>query len=79
MPQVKAKFSITNIETNGAYTQVSMQPVSSDDPNHENKQYWAATPAGSIYLGVNNQEAFAGYSNGDEVYVTFEKATGTEG
>lgn len=77
MSQVKAKFQVNNIETNeNGYTQVSLSPVYSDDPNHENKKYWDATPAGSIFLGVNNQQAFAGYANGDEVYVTFEKATG---
>jgi len=78
MPQVKAKFVINHLETNeNGYTQVNMTPVCSDDPSHENKQYWAATPAGNISLGVTNAKAFEGYQSGDEVYVTFEKATST--
>lgn len=77
MPQVKAKFQITHLESNeNGYTQVSMSPVYSEDPNHENKQYWAATPAGSIFMGITNLTAFEGYATGDEVYVTFDKATG---
>ncbi|GAB3303797.1 hypothetical protein [Hymenobacter tenuis] len=74
---VKAKFQVTTIETNeNGYTQIGMAPVYSDDPNHENKKYWNATPAGTIFLGVSNEQAFAGYATGDEVYVTFDKATG---
>jgi hypothetical protein len=54
---------------------IKLNPVYSQDPNHENKTFWDATPSGSISLDVINPEAWGEFELGAEMYVTFERAS----
>lgn len=76
---VRAKFYVTTLEP--WYQQgkrsggtVKLRPVYSQDPQHENKAFWDATPNGEIAMGINNPDAFEFfYRNaiGHEFYVDF--------
>jgi hypothetical protein len=55
---------------------VTLTPVYSDDPEHENHAYWDATPTGHIALGISNPLAFDAFVEGAEYYVDFTKAEG---
>ncbi len=64
---VRAKFTCTKVkEYPGGGGEVWMTPVFSDDPTHENKAFWDATPSGSIQLNINNPKAMAHFTEGKE-------------
>lgn len=75
---VRAKFYITTLEPyhGSKGGTVKLRPVYSQDPNHENKQFWDATPGGEISMQINNPGAFAFFSEriGKEFYVDFSDA-----
>ena len=75
---VRAKFRVTNITQpnwgGSKTTSIEMTPVYSDDPNHENKKFWDATPMGSIVLHINNEAAAKQFEPNGEYYVDFSKA-----
>ncbi len=49
----------------------------SDEPNHENRKFWEATPSGKIELGSTNDKATNQFEIGKEYYITFtEKPLG---
>jgi len=72
---VRAKFVVVKKE---AWTlgggEVVLAPVCSEDPNHENKKFWDATPSGSCWMGINNPAAFDQFEKDAEYYVDFTKA-----
>lgn len=73
---VRAKFRIEQITTyagNGGKT-VTMRPVYSSDPEHENKKFWDATPSGSIEMFIKSGEAADQFVVGKEYYVDFTPA-----
>lgn len=52
---------------------VNFLPVYSEDPTHENKTLWQATPAGSICMTITNPRALGFFEEGKEYYVDFSK------
>lgn len=75
--RVLAKFNVVKKEAYSAPCaggEVALFPVYSEDPNHENKQFWDATPSGLIQLSINNPVAFERFDLGAEYYVEFTKA-----
>ncbi len=76
MAQVRAKFFVTTLEPwyGSKGGMVKLRPVYSQDPNHENKSFWDATPNGDISLSINNPAAFSFFMEhalGYEFYVDF--------
>lgn len=77
---VRAKFKVQTIQDStdgeGAIQgrRVILHPVYSDDPTHENRSFWQATPTGLIDMFVSNPAAFEQFEQGAEYYVTFDKA-----
>lgn len=69
---VRAKFFVKKIEY---YTdnsrQVVLAPVYSQDPNHENKQFWDAAPNGELTMIINNPRAAEFFIAGREYYIDF--------
>jgi hypothetical protein len=53
---------------------LNFTPVCSDRPDSENKQFWDATPSGSLQLGVVNPEAWKHFEIGKEYYLDFTLA-----
>ena len=53
---------------------IVLQPVYSNDPEHENAKFWAASPSGEIKLGTINPEAWQAFELGGEYYIDFTKA-----
>jgi hypothetical protein len=53
---------------------VRFAAVYGNDPNHENRKFWSATPSGTIEMQVMNQEAAAQFKYGQEYYIDFTPA-----
>lgn len=53
-----------------------MIPVSSNDPNHENKRFASASPSGAFNLMVENPDAMDYVLPGYEYRITIEKVRG---
>ena len=72
---VRAKFKVWSITDYGVQggKAINMQPVYSQDPEHENKAFWEATPTGKIEMTIKT-DAAAQFEVGKEYYVTFEAA-----
>lgn len=77
---VRAKFKVQSIldstDRDGAIysRQVTLVPVYSSDPNHENRSFWQATPSGSAVLWINNPAAFTQFEQDAEYYLDFTRA-----
>ena len=71
---VRAKFKVDKL-SDYAYggKEVEMSPVFSNDPEHENKAFWDATPNGNLKMIVNNN-SLDDFKPGDEYYLDFTKA-----
>lgn len=67
---VQAKFYVSSVELTTYATIVKMQPVTKG--SEENKEFWAATPAGRIEMTIKNEFAAAHFKPGQEMYVTFD-------
>jgi len=67
---VVAKFYVTSIELFGWATKVKMQPVTKG--SEENKEFWAATPSGSIEMTIKNETAAERFKPGQEMLITFD-------
>lgn len=69
---VRAKFFVKKVEV---YLESSrlivMSPVYSQDPNHENKSFWDATPSGELQMTINNSKAARFFEPGQEYYIDF--------
>lgn len=55
---------------------MSFAPVSprSDDPDHENRLFWQATPSGELKLQMVNPEAWSQFEMGKAYYLDFSEA-----
>jgi hypothetical protein len=80
---VRAKFKVVHIGlSEGRDKQgkpcvqrtVTLQPVYSENVDHENKGFWDATPAGKIELGILNPAAGKQFELGREYYIDFSLA-----
>lgn len=77
---VRAKFKVQSIQDSGdsegkVYSRrVVLTPVYSNDPTHENRSFWHATPSGSIDMWINNPAAFEQFEEGVEYYIDFTPA-----
>jgi hypothetical protein len=69
----RAKFRVDS-KGPGESGPVTLSPVYSTDPNHENKSFWDATPSGEIQMWINNPKGFATFEVGKEYYVDFTPA-----
>jgi hypothetical protein len=69
---VRAKFIVTKVEFYSASSRrIVMKPVYSEDPNHENKQFWDATPSGELTMVIQNPRAAEFFTPGQEYYIDF--------
>ena len=74
---VRAKFRVEYVNQNH-YEQVDigMAPVYSEDPAHENKAFWDATPTGSLTLSIKrDMPAAKAFEVGKEYYLDFTPAS----
>lgn len=87
---VKCKFYVQSIERQGYTSRkseddpgtrvtsgikVNLAPVyAPKDANCENSRFWTATPGGQLWMQINNPEAFNEFVEGQEYYLTFDKA-----
>jgi hypothetical protein len=70
---VRAKFKVTSVTaTTYGQERVVMAPVYSEAG--ENREFWNATPSGSIDLGIDNKAAHGALKLGREYYVDFTEA-----
>lgn len=75
---VRAKFKVTEItdpewgEQYPGVKQITLSPVI--EGSEENRRFYAATPGGSISLGVVNAAAAAAFAVGKAYYVDFSEA-----
>ncbi len=76
---VRAKFRVHNITKHDWATEVSLSPVYSEDPKHENKTFWDATPSGEIRMTIKNEAAAMAFEPNKEYYVDFIPAQDAPG
>jgi hypothetical protein len=76
---VRAKFKVTSItrrehwdKSKGEIQSIELQPVIGG--SDENKEFYAATPTGSIKLDTINESAGKQFTLGGEFYVDFTPA-----
>jgi hypothetical protein len=78
MGTVRAKFTCTGVEPNGATNSedkgaaVYLTPVVGGSP--ENESFYKWTPGGNIMLSTINEAAAAQFERGKEYYVDFTPA-----
>jgi hypothetical protein len=71
---IRAKFRLDSVQQHGEeHTTVELRAVYSDDPAHENKQYWKYTPAGYVSMTVLSH-VVKDWTVGQEYYVDFTLA-----
>ncbi len=72
---VRAKFYVSSIKRYSGWqgATVELTPVMSQDPNHENKKFWDATPSGKIEMSIKT-DAIEQFELGKEYYVDFTLA-----
>ena len=72
--QVRAKFKcVSRTEYEGGNVEFVFAAVYSNDPNHENKRFWDATPNGELKMTVANRAAQI-FKVGQEYYLDFGEA-----
>lgn len=75
MPKtVRAKFRVSKLDKFDQGTRVEMAPVYSEDPKHENKHFWDATPSGRLDMVIKNEAAAELFEEGKEYYLDFAPA-----
>jgi hypothetical protein len=72
MVKVRAKFRLASVLDQGFTKTLNFNAVG--DNNKENSQFSKATPWGEIKIVVDNPDAVAQFTPGDEFYVDFIKA-----
>lgn len=78
MNQVRAKFKAVEVSGDDGQINVNLEPVYSDDPEHENKKFWDATPAGQFWMNINNQACAGFFQPGHEYYIDITPAASVE-
>ena len=74
MATIRAKFKLDEVRiTSQQFRQFEFSPVYSNDPNHENKAFWDATPNGKLVLGITNKSAWV-FEHGKEYYLDITEA-----
>lgn len=68
---VRAKFFVTQKEHHGNSDLIRLSAVVSG--SDENKQFFYATPSGSVEMYTVNPEAGEQFNVGDEFYIDFTK------
>jgi len=71
---VRAKFFVKTVEVYSVQPpsrKIVLAPVYSQDPLHENKAFWDATPSGEISMTINNPRAAEFFKPGQEYYIDF--------
>lgn len=85
--KVRAKFYCNKVEAHGTGGERSVEllPVYSQNPNHENKAFWDATPSGKIELYINAADDGGGprpaaeaFEPGQEYYIDISPAPPTD-
>lgn len=72
---VRAKFIVAKIDVHGPTSRtIVLRPVYSQDPRHENKTFWDATPSGELTMTINNPHAAYFFDAGGEYYIDFSAA-----
>lgn len=71
---VRAKFRVESIVPEGNLKTIVLRAVYSPDPDHENRQYWEATPSGELRLNIVNEAASAQLELGAEYYLDITRA-----
>lgn len=71
---IRCKFVVHEVTKYQSGHKITASPVYSNDPNHENKKFWDATPAGQFSVTVKNESLLAGFDVGTEFYIALEKA-----
>lgn len=75
LSSVRAKFIVTKVEVYQPTSRlIAMKPVYSQDPTHENKAFWDATPNGELTMTINNPTAAEFFRPGEEYYIDFSPA-----
>lgn len=76
---VVSRVKVTSVETREwGPTQVKLAPVFASEPNdppevvEEIRQFFEASPSGSIELGINNAAAAEQFQPGQHFYMRFE-------
>lgn len=80
MATIRAKFRCMEI-TRRSYrtgTSVVLHAVHSFDPAGVNHHFWQATPDGSLVMTITNPAAADDFELGQDYYVDFTPAPGTE-
>lgn len=80
LSSVRAKFFVSDVNVysiNPPQRQITLKPVYSTNPEHENKQFWDATPNGELKMTVNNSAAAEFFKPGTEYYIDFSEAPPT--
>lgn len=75
MDKVRAKFRVTALTKTDYGTVIEMAPVYSEDPKHENKLFWDATPSGRLEMTIRNETAAEVFVKNAEYYLDFTQAT----
>jgi len=70
---MRAKFYVYSVMHRKDWITLELTPVFSNDPNHENKKFWDATPSGKIEISAK-PEALESFKVGDEYYIDFTPA-----
>jgi len=52
---------------------VKLNPVYSDNPEHENKKFWDSMPSGRIEMDIANPLAAEFFKLGEEYYIDFTR------
>jgi hypothetical protein len=66
---VISKWQVTSIDERTTDKVVYLMPVTNG--SEENKEFWQATPTGSMNMTITNAHAADMFKRGDEVLVTF--------
>jgi hypothetical protein len=72
--KTKCKFQINQIKKSEDGKEASVSATAVMSGSKENDSFFAMTPAGSLSFHVVNPAALEGLSEGDEVFLTIEKA-----
>lgn len=72
LPVARCKFVCTHKEESDSAVLLVLEPVTAG--SEENRQFWAATPAGVLDLTITNKSAAAVFEQGAEYYLDIVKA-----